>query len=143
MLGELHQHIELLKNGDTRFCVGHGDIFDSKYFPYKSSELCVYCYEQEHSRILHTFRKKLGVKDERQGRQKRNIDTRFKRETNLETIKKYIYTQKQSNSPLTFYYRQDTSPRKVSDYFIDDRYVQVRSDKGYYIKFLIDKIRKI
>jgi len=61
----------------------------------------------------------------------------------LETIKKYLHTQKQNNSPLTFYYRQDTSPRKVFDYFIDDRYVQVRSDKGYYIKFLIDKIRKI
>lgn len=105
--------------------------------------MCIYCYEQENSRILHTFRKKLGVKEERKGRQKRNIDTRFKRETDLETIKKYLHTQKQNNSPLTFYYRQDTSPRKVTDYFIDERYVQVRSDKGYYIKFLIEKIRKI
>ena len=113
------------------------------YFPYKNSDLCVYCYEQENSRILHTFRKKLGVKEERKGRQKRNIDTRFKREIDLETIKKYLRTQKQNNSPLTFYYRQDTSPRKVTDYFVDERYVQVRSDKGYYIKFLIEKIRKI
>ena len=139
----MHQHIELLRNGDTRFCEGHGDIFDSKYFPFKNSDLCLYCYEQENSRTLHAFRKKLGVEAERKGRQKRSIDSKFKRETDLETIKKYLHTQKQNNSPLTFYYRQDTSPRKVFNYFIDDRYVQVRSDKGYYIKFLIDKIRKI
>lgn len=143
MLEELHQYIELIKNGNARFCVGHGDIFDSKYFPYKSSELCVYCYEQKHSRTLHEFRKKLGIKDERQGRRKSNIDTKFKRETDLDAIKKYLHTKKENNSPLTFYYRQDTLPRKVYDYFIDERYVQVRSDKGYYIKFLIDKIRKI
>jgi len=105
--------------------------------------LCVYCYEQEHSRILHAFRKKLGVTEEKRGRQKRSVDTRFKRETDLEIIKQYLHTQKAKNAPVSFYYRQDTSPRKVSDYFIDDRYVQVRSDKGYYIKFLIDKIRKI
>lgn len=45
--------------------------------------------------------------------------------------------------PLKFWYRDDTKPREMYDYYIDEKYVQVRADKGYYIKFLTDRIRKI
>jgi hypothetical protein len=142
----LHRHIEFLQNGNTRYCEGHEEIFESKYFPYKNAGLCFYCYEQKHSVILHVFRKKLGIKDEvtRGGIKKRNSSSdRFKRETDLETIKSYLSRQKASNQPIEFYYRQDKTPRKIYNYYLDERYINAKGNQRYYIKFLIDKIRKI
>ena len=140
----MHRHIEFLKNGEARFCEGHGDIFDAKYFPFKNSDLCVYCYEDEHSRTLHTFRKKLGIQGTRTKRKQTTRKKKnFKREADIETIKAYLHKQEETNSPISFYYREDISPRKFYNYFIDDKYVQVWSNKGYYIKFLIERIRKL
>ena len=51
--------------------------------------------------------------------------------------------QETNNMTLKFWYRDDVNPREMNDYFIDKKYVQVKSDKGYFIKFLIDRIRKI
>lgn len=67
----------------------------------------------------------------------------FQRENTLEEIVAYLKKQEANNIPLKFWYRNDAKPREMYNYFIDEKYVQVRADKGYYIKFLIDKIRKI
>ena len=67
----------------------------------------------------------------------------FQRENTLEEIVAYLKNQETKNMPLKFWYRDDTKPREMHDYFIDEKYVQVRADKGYYIKFLINRIRKI
>lgn len=67
----------------------------------------------------------------------------FQRENTLEEIIYYLKNQESKNKPLKFWYRSDLEPREMHDYFIDEKYVQVRADKGYYIKFLIDRIRKI
>ncbi|MEX2410277.1 MAG: hypothetical protein WD607_02710 [Candidatus Paceibacterota bacterium] len=67
----------------------------------------------------------------------------FKRENTLEEIVGYLKNQERNNVPLKFWYRDDIEPREMHDYLIDEKYVRVRSDKGYYIKFLINKIRKI
>ena len=67
----------------------------------------------------------------------------FKRENSLQEIIAYLQNQEINNEPLKFWYRDDIKPREVHDYFIDEKYVQVRADKGYFIKFLIDRIRKI
>jgi hypothetical protein len=61
----------------------------------------------------------------------------------LKEIVAYLKNQEIKKQPLIFWYRDDNTPRKIYDYFVDKKYVNVRSDKGYYIKFLIDKIRKI
>lgn len=67
----------------------------------------------------------------------------FKAENTPEEIIAYLKDQEKYNKPLVFWYRDDINPRITYDYFIDEKYVQVRADEGYYIKFLIDKIRKI
>lgn len=67
----------------------------------------------------------------------------FQTENTLEEVITYLKNQAKNNKPLSFWYRNDVEPRKIYNYFIDEKYVQVRSDKGHYIKFLIDKIRKI
>ena len=67
----------------------------------------------------------------------------FQRENTLKEIVAYLKNQKTKNQSLKFWYRHDDDPRKIYDYFVDEKYVQVWSDKGYYIKFIIDKIRKI
>lgn len=52
----------------------------------------MYCYEEEHSRVLHTFRQKLGIQDTNT-RRKRVVrrDKNFKRATVLEAIKAYLH----------------------------------------------------
>jgi len=265
--------------GNERACDQCGKIFESKYFPYKSINLCLWCYEKKHNIILHTLRKKIrfgeirinrcpscqcesivfdkngntvckncnelikkadknflvkgnkiitkpklrpqecpkckskrirkaslsynkhnkyyckncnniwdfdieeenfdhenkcpacgsenyekkGFRNEKQryickdcGRNwtfngiVKNLVVRkpktkdvFQRENTLEEIIAYLKNQETSNMPLKFWYRDDTKPREAYDYFIDEKYVQVRADRGYYIKFLIDRIRKI
>jgi len=74
---------------------------------------------------------------------KTKSENTFQRENSLKEIIAYLKSKEKNNMPLKFWYRNDIEPRKMYDYFVDDRYVQVRSDKGYYIKFLIDKIRKV
>jgi len=70
-----------------------------------------------------------------------NVD--FKRETDLTVIKNYLENQKVNDDPIKFWYREDINPREIYDYNVDDKYINARSDKGYFIKFLIDRIRKI
>ncbi|MFC1649329.1 hypothetical protein ACFL2C_01270 [Patescibacteria group bacterium] len=75
-----------------------------------------------------------------------NIVTRkkgFQRENTLEEIVNYLNAQESENSPLRFWYRDDIEHRNIHDYYLDEKYINVRSEKGYYIKFLIDRIRKI
>jgi hypothetical protein len=68
----------------------------------------------------------------------------FLRENTLEEIINYLKSTEANGMPLQFWYRDDIEPRNIyDDYFIDEKYVNVLSEKGYYIKFLIDKIRKI
>lgn len=68
----------------------------------------------------------------------------FQRENTLEEIISYLKKQKANNLPLRFWYRSDSRPREVDNYYIDEKYVQVKYKyKKYYIKFLIDRIRKI
>ncbi len=71
------------------------------------------------------------------------IKDTFQRENTLEEIIDYLKKQETNNMPLKFWYRDDTQPREIYDYYVDEKYVQVRADKGYYIKFLIDRIRKM
>jgi len=70
-------------------------------------------------------------------------DVDFRRENDLTIIKSYLENQKVNDDPIKFWYRDDVEPREIYDYHIDDKYINVRSDEGYFIKFLIDKIRKI
>lgn len=67
----------------------------------------------------------------------------FQRENTLAEIVAYLKNKKANNMPLKFWYRGDTNARDVYDYYLDEKYVNVRSEKGYFIKFLIDRIRKI
>ena len=55
----MHRKIYKLEYGVERFCKGHKQILDSKYFPYKGVDLCLDCWEKKHNRKLHTFRKRL------------------------------------------------------------------------------------
>lgn len=41
------------------------------------------------------------------------------------------------------YYREDSEPRIIRNYKLDDKYIHVKSDKGYYYKYLIEAIRRI
>ncbi len=73
----------------------------------------------------------------------RNTVDRFNREQDLDYIKEYLTNQYKKRAPITFYYRQDNEPRHFGNYLLNDMYIQVKSSKGYYIKFLIDKIRRV
>lgn len=67
----------------------------------------------------------------------------FYRETSLREIWEYLKLQETFHTPITFYYRNDVKPRKIYDYYLDKNYINVKTEKGYCIKFLINKIRKI
>ncbi|NCD01165.1 IS1 family transposase [bacterium] len=243
----MHNQIDKLKYGDERACDDCGKIFESSRFPYKSVNLCLWCYEKQHGIRLKTLRNKLRIpsfqskiksrkltidsnnkpnfcpncysdkirkarlsqnkhnkylcrecnniwdseikQDNTELNKSRNISpdskcpvcnslnyekkgfrngkqryickdcgrnwtsgvyvesvkkkNNFKSESTLEEILNYLKKREKNNMPLKFWYRDDIKPREVYDYFIDDKYIQVKSGKGYYIKFLIDKIRKI
>jgi len=190
-----------LKDGVERVCDGCGKIYKDIYFPYKSVNYCINCYEKKHGIVLHTYRKSIGVnyssvifpvvrkiikekdilnrgnscptcysnnfekKGFRNGRQRyickdcgRNwtsteISSKglfegikkhdFERENTLKDIITYLKKQEIAKDPLIFWYRDDVTPRNVYDYHIDEKYVNVRSSKGFFMRFLIDKIRKI
>lgn len=82
-------------------------------------------------------------KVERKVRRSRSLYSRFKRENDLDAIKNYLNKQKANNQPIVFYYRQDRAPRRIYNYYLDERYINAKGNKGYYIKYLIDRIRKI
>ena len=67
----------------------------------------------------------------------------FYRETSLREIWEYLKLQETFHTPITFYYRHDVKPRKIYDYYLDKNYINVKTEKGYHIKFLVNKIRKI
>lgn len=222
MLEKLYEQIDKLRDGNERVCDRCGEILKSKYFPYKSINLCLWCYEKNHNIILRTLRKKLrlskfaigpskilrgllcpycgeetitregsiyvcsicssevnvkkkhiqkikpklcpacGSSQIRKARLSNNNHNEyfckncqsiwdfaktkkgdFIRKTSVEKILSYLKNQKENNEPIEFYYRDDIKPRKIYDYFLDDKYINVKSDKGYFIKFLIDRIKKI
>ena len=156
------------------------------------------CWEEDHHRLLHNFRKKLNYynnytsKQKKHGELHNNISVSccpycyshrvekkgirngkqrcyckncgknwtfnsqlntdkgikkesngFYRETSLREIWEYLKLQEQFHTPITFCYRDDVKPRKIYDYYLDKKYINVKTEKGYYIKFLINKIRKI
>ena len=72
----------------------------------------------------------------------KNTDN-FTREFDVETIKTYIKNKKANNKPIVFYYRNDSFPRIFHEYFLDGKYIKVRTDEGYHLTFLIDKIKKL
>lgn len=78
-----------------------------------------------------------GLLDKKQKKDK------FSPEIPIETIRKYLKDRYLNSQPIKFYYRDDVRPREIYNYRLDDIYVHVRSEQGYFIKFRIDKIRKI
>ncbi len=72
-----------------------------------------------------------------------NRSTGFQREVPLAEIKLYLQKQANSNQTIIMYYREDSEPRIIRNCKLDDKYIYVKSDKGYYYKYLIDMIRKI
>ena len=155
------------------------------------------CYEREHHRVLHKFRKKLKHYNNYTSKQKnkkvyKNIDDLrcpycssyrvekkgirngkqtcycetcgknwtiglqlntnkatkkevnvFYRETSLREIWEYLKLQETFHTPIIFYYRDDVEPRKIYHYYLDKNYINVKTEKGYFLKFLINRIRKI
>lgn len=67
----------------------------------------------------------------------------FTGELAIETIKAYIKNKEANNEPIIFYYRNDSFPRIIREYFLDGKYIQVITDEGQPKTFLIDKIRKL
>ena len=68
----------------------------------------------------------------------------FERENTIEEIKDYLKIKESSNSPVNFYYRDKENIDTYYDYYFDDTYLYVKGwSSKFYIKYLIDKIRKI
>ena len=59
-LEDLYDQIDKLQDWDERACISCGKIFESKYFPYKTKNQCVNCYEKEYWKTLWTFRQRLS-----------------------------------------------------------------------------------
>jgi hypothetical protein len=96
---------------------------------------------------LHKFREKHGlkvvknrVKRKKPSAKKKEI---FSRENSIDEIRSYLIEQKALNKPIKIFYRDDLTSRTLHGFNIDGPYLKVRNKKGYYIKFLIDRIRKI
>lgn len=68
----------------------------------------------------------------------------FERENTIEEIKDYLKIKESSNSPVSFYYRDKENTDTYNDYYFDDTYLHVKNwNSKYYIKYLIEKIRKV
>ena len=52
-----------MEKGTHRTCIGCKKIFIAEYFPFKSVDLCLDCWEEKHHRSLHAFRKKWEYTD--------------------------------------------------------------------------------
>lgn len=74
---------------------------------------------------------------------KKKNNYNFTGECTIETIKAYIENRKAKNEPIVFYYRDDSFPRIIHEYFLDGKYIQVITDEGQPKTFLLDKIRKV
>lgn len=130
---KIHQKLQI-KQSETRCPACNSTNYEKKGFRNeKQRYICKDCGRNWTSGGVaeNLFSRKIKTKDT------------FQRENTLEEIVAYLKNQEANNMSIKFWYRNDTKVREMHDYFVDDKYVQVRSDKGYYIKFLIDKIRKI
>ena len=68
----------------------------------------------------------------------------FLSENSIEEIRNYLEMKKNNNLPVSFYYKDKKSMDQYYDYYFDDKYLHVKSwYSRYYIKYLIDKIRKV
>lgn len=68
----------------------------------------------------------------------------FERENTIEEIKKYLKVKESSWSSVSIYYREKNSMDTFDNYYFDDTYLYVKTwNSRYYIKYLIDKIRKV
>lgn len=145
MINGLHFELNRLDKGDARTCDNCMEIHSSNVFPYSSVNHCLTCYEKLHGVQLKKFRNKNRLKEAPvRIKKKKKEEAPFYRETSLDTIHSYIKTQYSNSKPIRFYYRDDLSPREFNSFFItDNKYIKVLGNKGYYITFLIDKIRKI
>jgi DNA-directed RNA polymerase subunit RPC12/RpoP len=70
---------------------------------------------------------------------KENISGEF----TIETIKTYIENKGSKYKPIVFYYLNDSFPRIIREYFLDGKYLRVRTDEGECKTFLLDKIRRV
>ncbi len=125
-------------------------IHNSKIFPYSSVNHCVNCYEKIRGIQLKKFRSENrfiianNTPDTITKKRKIKKEENFNRESSLESINSYLLKQFANSKPIKFYYRDDIAPREFSSFFIvDNKYIKVLGSKGYYITFLIDRIRKI
>lgn len=140
-----------MQNGDVRFCEGHKEICDAKLFPYKGADLCLYCYEKEHGRTLHSFRKKLGIKDEYKKISRKNSQTKedknFVRENSLDEILDYLKQCEKYGRGVEFYYKDKPTKTIFSSFrIVDNNHIQCFSSYGRRRKaytYRIDRIRKI
>ena len=127
----------------TKFAVSPNKILKGLVCPYCNEETII---KDGFIYVCSTCNSEVNVKKKHiQNTQKTKIKKKdqFIRETATGKILTYLKNQKESNKPIEFYYRNDVKPRKIYDYFLDEKYINVRSEQGYYIKFLIDRIRKI
>jgi len=74
---------------------------------------------------------------------KKENEYNFTGEFTIETIEAYIKNKEAKNEPIVFYYRDDSFPRIIHEYFLDGKYLQVVTDEGQSKTFLLEKIRKI
>lgn len=158
-LDSLHDQIDKLKDGDERACETCWKIFNSVYFPYKTKNQCLPCYEKENGRTLHSkrtdiqrfeFRKRLKEHEDNTKKPvitepvKKEVIDDFQRENTIEEIKKYLEVSKKNGSSISFYYKEKQEMSTFTNYYHDDTYVHVKHwNSRYYIKYLINKIRKI
>lgn len=200
-LQDLHNQIDKLQDWDERACSSCGKILEAKYFPYKTKQQCVNCYESENGKTLRTFRQRLNyyeknsqnwknessdnnisnlsslncptcnstnVKSKWYRNDKKRLlcgdcgrnwsvllanvvnnkvnktEDTFNRENTIEEIKDYLKVKESNHSPVSIYYREKNTMDTFDNYYFDDTYLHVKTwNSRYYIKYLIDKIRKV
>ena len=59
----MHSDIANLIDGDKRSCDNCHEIKESRYFPYKSKPLCLWCYEKINNITLYKKRQEIGIID--------------------------------------------------------------------------------
>ncbi|MCT4591886.1 MAG: hypothetical protein N4A36_00660 [Candidatus Gracilibacteria bacterium] len=109
----------------------------------------MYCYEKENNRILHTFRKKLGLEAVKRKRLETisSFDKNFTPEVSIEKIRSYLQQCQRSGRTISFYYKDKTSPTTYSNFrIIDENHIQCFSGYGHRRRaytYRIDRIRKV
>lgn len=144
IVSDLHNQIDKLHNWDDRTCDNCLNIFSSNFFPYKTKNLCLNCYEKINKKTLHTFRQKFNVEKITNYNLNQVKEEDFIREDTIENIKKYLNDKKNKNLLISFYYRDKKFLEQHNNYYFDDKYLYVKNwYSKFYIKYLIDKIRKV